>query len=178
MVDDPNTEPEGDARAEERRKGDPLGLISGGEGIFTGTVVCAAAIAYGAGHLKSTAELSVAIFGTVLIYWLAHLHARTLGASVTHGHHPLVALRLALLETWPIAGASLLPILILFFAEIAGASLRTAAWIALIATIALLTAYSYLAGARSGLGTWGRVASAAIGAGIGVLVALLKVALH
>jgi hypothetical protein len=157
---------------------DRLGLISGGEGVFTGTVVCAAAIAYGAGHLNSTAELCVAIFGTVLVYWLAHLHARTLGAAVTHGHHPAAALRLALAETWPIAGASVLPIVILILAEIAGASLRTAAWVALIVTIVLLTGYSYLAGVRSGLSTWGKVASAAVGAGIGILVALLKVALH
>ena len=178
MVDDRNSQPKDDPRADERPTADPLGLISGGEGIFTGTVVCAAAIAYGAGHLDSTAELCIAIFGTVLIYWLAHLHARTLGASVTHGHLPLVALRLAVVETWPIAGASVLPIVILLLAELAGASLRTAAWVALIATIALLTAYSYLAGVRSGLGTWGRVASAAVGAGIGILVALLKVALH
>jgi hypothetical protein len=178
MVDDPNAHPESNAHAEERPTGDRLGLIGGGEGIITGTVVCAAVIAYGAGHVDSTAELSIAIFGTVLIYWLAHLHARTLGTSVTHGHHPLVALRLALLETWPIAGASVVPILILLLAEIAGASLRTAAWVALIATVVLLTAYSYLAGVRSGLGTWGRVASAAVGGSIGLLVAALKVALH
>src|SRR5690242_3484271 len=84
----------------------------GGEGIFTGTVVCAAAIAYGAGHLASTAQLCLAIFGTVFVYWLAHLPAQTLGVSVTHGHHPLASLRLALAETWPILGASVLPILI------------------------------------------------------------------
>jgi hypothetical protein len=178
MTDDQNARATGDAHPDERHTGDPLGLISGGEGIFTGTVVCAAAIAYGAGHLQSTAELSIAIFGTVLIYWLAHLHARTLGASLTHRHHPLAALRLALLETWPIAGASVVPIVILLLAEVGGASLRTAAWVALIATIVLLTGYSYLAGVRSGLGTWGKIASAAVGAGIGILVALLKVALH
>jgi hypothetical protein len=114
----------------------------------------------------------------VLVYWLAHLHARTLGASVTHGDHPFVAFRLALLETWPIAGASALPIVILLLAEIVGAPLRTAAWVALIATIILLTGYSYLAGVRSGLGAWGRFASASVGAGLGILVALLKVALH
>jgi hypothetical protein len=157
---------------------DPLGLITGGEGVFTGTVVCAAAIAYGAAHLESTAELSVAIFGTVLIYWIAHLHATTLGASLTHAHHPVQAFRIALAETWPIAGASVLPIVVLLVAELAGASLRTAAWFALAATIVLLTTYSYLAGVRSGLGTWGRIASAAIGAGIGLLVALLKLSLH
>ncbi|KRF36597.1 hypothetical protein [Nocardioides sp. Soil805] len=159
-------------------RADPLGLISGGEGLLTGTVVCAAAIAYSAGHVSSTARLCIAIFGTVLVYWLAHLHARTLAFSVTHGHHPLVSLRLAVQETWLLAGASILPILILLVADAAGATLRTAAWTALIATIGLLTAYSYLAGVRSGLGPWGRVASAAVGAGLGVLVALLKVALH
>ena len=178
MADDRKARPKHEPHVDERPMADPFGLISGGEGIFTGTVVCAAAIAYGAGHLDSTAQLSVAILGTVLIYWLAHLHARTLGASVTLGHHPLVALRLALVETWPIAGASILPIVILLLAEVGGASLRAAAWVALIATIVLLTAYSYLAGVRSGLGPWGRVASAAVGAGIGILVALLKLALH
>jgi hypothetical protein len=179
MVDNGKARQRHDARAEPpRTRADPLGLISGGEGILTGTVVCAAVIAYGAGHVDSTTELSIAIFGTVLVYWLAHLHARSIGAAVTHRHHPLVALRLAFKETWRIAGASVLPIVILLVAEVAGATLRTAAWIALIATIVLLTAYSYLAGARGGLGTWGSVASAAVGAGIGILVALLKVALH
>lgn len=178
MEEERHAQPKREGPVDRRAGEDPLGLIRGGEGMLTGTVVCAAVIAYGAGHVGSTAELTIAILGTVLVYWLAHLHARTLGASVTHGHHPLVALRVALVETWPIAGASVLPIIVLLLAEVAGASLRTAAWIALIATIGLLTAYSYLAGVRSGLSTWGKVGSAAAGAGLGILVALLKVALH
>jgi hypothetical protein len=67
---------------------------------------------------------------------------------------------------------------VLLGAELAGAELRTAAWVALAATVVLLSVYSYAAGVRSGLGTGARIASAAAGAGIGVLVALLKVALH
>jgi hypothetical protein len=157
---------------------DPLGLIAGGEGLITGTVVCAAVIAYAAGHVSSTGELCLAILGTVLIYWVAHLHATTLGLSVTHGHHPLVALRLALAETWLIAGTSVLPIGVLLVAELAGAQLRTAAWVALLATVVLLTVYSYFAGVRSGLGRSGRILSALVGAGIGLLVALLKLTLH
>lgn len=157
---------------------DRLGLVSGGEGVLTGTVVSAAVIAYAAGHVDSTAQLCVAIFGTSLVYWLAHLHARTIGLSVTHGHHPLVAVRLALAETWPVAGASVLPVVVLLLAELLGAGLRTAAWLALLATVAVLTGYSWLAGARSGLGRWGRLGSASAGAAIGLLVALLKVALH
>jgi hypothetical protein len=178
VVEDTRSQTAGGASTGKRGRRDPFGLITGGEGVFTGTVVCAAAIAYGAANLESSAELSLAIFGTVLIYWVAHLHASTLGASLTHEHHPVLAFRLALAETWPIAGASVLPIVVLLLAELAGASLRTAAWCALIATIVLLTGYSYLAGVRSGLGPWGRAASAAIGAGIGLLVSLLKISLH
>src|SRR4051812_49132042 len=162
--------------AEERP--DPLGLVTGGEGAITGTVVCAAAIAYGAGHVTSTAELSLVILGTVTVYWLAHLHAVTLGSSLTHRHHPGIAFRHALTSTVPILGVSVVPLLILLGSRLAGADLRTAAWAALITTIGLLTCYSYLAGARSGLDTRGRIASACAGAALGLLVALLKIALH
>ena len=164
------------SRSKQRR--DSFGLFSGGEGMITGTVVCAAVIAYGAGHVDSTAQLTLAILGTVAVYWLAHLHAMTIGNSLTHQHHPVAALRHALAETWPILGASVAPVAVLLVSELLGADLRTAAWIALITTIGLLTAYSYVAGVRGGLDTWGRIASAAAGAGLGILVALLKVALH
>ncbi len=99
MEDEHNAQRRGNGSTEQQATDDPFGLIAGGEGIFTGTVVCAAAIAYGAGHVGSTLELSIAIFGTVLVYWLAHLHARTLGESVTHRRHPLTALGMALRET-------------------------------------------------------------------------------
>jgi hypothetical protein len=162
----------------DQRRVDRIRLVVGGEGAITGTVVCAAAIAYGAGHLESTGQLSLAIVGTVGVYWLAHLHAVTIGSSLTHRHHPFVALRHALWETLPIAGASIAPLLVLLVVELSGGSLRLAAWAALLVTIGLLAAYSYIAGARGGLELGGRLASAAAGAGIGVLVALLKVALH
>ena len=72
----------------------------------------------------------------------------------------------------------MVPLAILLLGRLAGVDLQTAAWTALIATIGLLTFYSYLAGARGGLGPGGRVASACAGAGLGILVALLKIALH
>ena len=172
----PDPQPDGPQQARQRR--DPLGLVTGGEGAITGTVVCAAAIAYGAGHVHSTAQLCLVIIGTVAVYWLAHLHAITLGSALTHRHHPGAAFRHALAEAWPILGASVIPLLVLLLSRLFGAGLVTSAWIALIATIALLTGYSYLAGARGGLDTGGRIASAAVGAAIGMLVALLKVLLH
>lgn len=163
---------------EDTARKDPLGLVAGGEGTITGTVVCAAAIAYAGGHTDSVWELSGIILGTVAVYWVAHLHAVTIGSSLTHRHHPLAAFRHALRETTPIAGASVVPLGVLLISSLLGAELKTAAWTALIASIALLTAYSYVAGARGGLEMGGRLASAAAGLGLGLLVVLLKVGLH
>ena len=93
------------------RERDPLGMIDG-EGIITGTVVSAAVIAAAAGHLEET-RLVLAILGTAFIYWLAHLHARTLGEAVKHRTDPMNALREALAETWPILAAAVVPAVIL-----------------------------------------------------------------
>jgi hypothetical protein len=157
---------------------DPLGLRAGGEGTITGTVVCAAAIAYTAGHSDSVWDITFAIIGTVIVYWVAHLHAITIGSALTNGHHPLLAIQHGLRETWPILGASVLPVGALLASKLLGAELRTSAWISLITTVVLLTAYSYVAGLRGGLDRWGCVAAAAAGAAVGLLVVLLKVALH
>jgi hypothetical protein len=156
---------------------DPFGLVQGGEGIITGTVVCAAVIAAGAGYASSTAQLVGAMVGTVFVYWLAHMHAEAIGGAVSEGHHPFVAVRRALAHTWTIAAASLLPVVVLLVAELAGADLKDAAWIALWATVALLAFYSFVAGRRGGLGIPGSMACALAGVALGLLVTLLKVAL-
>lgn len=157
---------------------DSMGLIGGVEGIITGTVVCAAVLAASVGHLHSTAQAVTAMVGTVLVYWLAHLHAHAIGGAVSEGHHPLEALRHAAWHTWTIAAASLVPVAIMLVAEVFGADLSRAAWIALWASVALLASYSYLAGARGGLGLGGRLACSLAGAGLGLVVALLKASLH
>jgi positive regulator of sigma E activity len=158
------------------RERDPLGMING-EGVITGTVVSAAVIAAAAGHLEE-AHIVLAILGTAFIYWLAHLHARTLGDAVKHRTHPVDALKEAVAETWPILAASLVPAVILLVTQLVGVRIRTGAWIAVIASTVLLTVYSFLAGRRGGLGMGGSLLSAAIGAALGLLVVVLKASLH
>lgn len=175
---EPVEEPGAHGSEEGSAASDPLGLVSRAEGAIIGTVVSAAVIAYSAVKADTARHVSLAILGTVAVYWLAHLHAVTLARSLNHRNRPVEAIRTAISETWPVAGAGVLPVGVLAAATLVGADLRTASWAALIATIALLSTYSYLAGVRGGLTRWGRVASAGVGAGIGVLVALLKVALH
>jgi hypothetical protein len=158
------------------RERDPLGMING-EGVITGTVVSAAVIAAAAGHLEET-HIVLAILGTAFIYWLAHVHARTLGDAVKHRTHPVDALKEALAETWPILAASLVPAVILLAAQLFGMEIRRGAWIAVITSTVLLALYSFFAGRRGGLGLAGSLLSAAVGAGLGMLVIALKASLH
>jgi hypothetical protein len=158
------------------RERDPLGMING-EGVITGTVVSAAVIAAAAGHLGET-RIVLAILGAAFIYWLAHLHARTLGDAVKHRTHPMDAFKEALAETWPILAAASLPAVILLVIQLVGIDIRVGAWIAVIACTVLLTIYSFFAGRRGGLGLGGSLLSAAIGAGLGMLVIGLKAGLH
>jgi hypothetical protein len=88
------------------------------------------------------------------------------------------ALREALAETWPILAAAMLPAVIMLIAKLAGTDIRKAAWIAVIASTALLTAYSFFAGRRGGLGIGGSLVSGAIGATLGILIVVLKASLH
>ncbi|GAA4694588.1 hypothetical protein [Nocardioides conyzicola] len=157
---------------------DPLGFARGGEGAITGTVVCAAAIAASAGVVHTTGQLVLTILGTVLVYWIAHVHAITIGSAMNRKHHPLAAFRAAFVEALPIVGASVVPLVVLLVMRLFGASLRTGGWAALYATIVLLAVYSYQAGARGGLATRGRLASALVGALVGVLVVALKLLLQ
>jgi len=158
------------------RERDPLGMING-EGVITGTVVSAAVIAAAAGHLEET-HIVFAILGTAFIYWLAHLHARTLGDAVKHRTHPGDALKEALAETWPILAAAALPAVIMLIAQVVGADIRRAAWIAVIASTVLLAVYSFFAGRRGGLSLAGSLLSGAIGAALGILIVVLKASLH
>jgi hypothetical protein len=162
----PEVEPERDA----------LGMING-EGIITGTVVSAAVIAASAGHLEDT-WLAIAILGTAFIYWLANLHARTLGDAVKHHTHPVDALKEALAETWPILAAALVPAVILIILQLLGVDVRIDAWIAVIACTVLLTGHSFFAGRRGGLSFGGSLISAGIGALLGTLIIALKASLY
>ena len=158
---------------------DRLGLLARGEGVITGTVVCAAVIAAVGATAETTRQLTVALLGTSFIYWLAHLHAHAIASAIKDQAHPLHALKHAAEQTWTILAASLVPIVILVIAEIVGADLRDAAQVALYAIIGLLAVYSYLGGRRGGLDVKRSLACAVAGAALGVLVALLKAfALH
>jgi hypothetical protein len=153
---------------------DPLGLLSGGEGVIIGTVVCGAVIATSAGKATNVAQLVAAIVASVTVYALAHVHAEVVGSAVSHGRHPKEALPIAVRRAVPMLLASLVPLLVLVVTAAFGATLRTSGLVALLATTGLLGLYSFLAAHRRGLDLVPGIISALAGCGLGVLLILLK----
>lgn len=157
---------------------DYFGFFGRSEAVITGTVVCSATIAAAAGHMDSIWQLAIAILGTTLIYWLAHVHATAIGHAVANRDRPTAALRYSLYLNAPVVLVSLLPLAILLFAALFDGDIGNAATVALVANIGLLTAYGYIAGRRGGLTTLGSVGSAATGTALGLLIILLKAVTH
>jgi hypothetical protein len=79
---------------------------------------------------------------------------------------------------WPLVQAAYLPIVVLLGAALLGAEVRTAVYLALIATVAVLVGLGATIGLRAQLSSAGVVASAAFVGLLGVVLILLKAALH
>ena len=166
----------GAVRASRRTGLDRLGIPLVAPGIY-GLIVSSAVLA-SAGPDVPLLQLAVAMLVTVLVYWIAEQYAAVLAARlhgrITTGRQ----LRTSLREGWPMVQASYAPLLVLLAAWLLGASRTAAAFCALAFTTALLIGLGWLAGRRSGLSGLGLLTSAMVGGGLGLVMIVLKVALH
>jgi hypothetical protein len=113
------------------------------------------------------------------IYWAVHAYSETLGRRLTTpGRLTMGALWRALRYEWAIVEGAAVPLLVLVFAWVAGASQETAVTAALWSAVACLIGFELVAGIRS----HARPAELALDVGVGVLLGLailaLKLVLH
>lgn len=113
-------------------------------GIY-GLIVTASVLATGGTSLP-VLPLVVAVFVTLLVYWLAEDYAELL-EHASSGHLPTWARTRSMMRAkWPMVTASYLPLIILVVTRILGATTSTAALFALIGTVVLLMASAWRAG--------------------------------
>jgi hypothetical protein len=142
-------------------------------GIY-GAVVTAAIIAAVGGQLP-TRGLAVAVVVTLLVYWVAEQYAELLGEHTAGGHLPgWRHVRAALATTWPMVGASYLPLLVLFLARLAGASPLAAANAGLVAALLLLVYHGWSAARAAHLAGRSLLAATSVAAALGVVMIVLK----
>jgi len=113
-------------------------------GIY-GLIVTASVLATG-GTTLPVLPLVVAVFVTLLVYWLAEEYAELLEHAHA-GHLPTwTRTRSLLVAKWPMVSASYIPLIILVVARVLGATTSNAALFALIGTVVLLMASAWRAG--------------------------------
>jgi hypothetical protein len=144
-------------------------------GIY-GLIVTAAVLA-AAGAQLGTGPLAVAVFVTLLVYWLAEQYAE-IGEHASAGHLPTWPdIRTALAARWAMVSASYVPLLTLVGARLLGATPSNAALVGLAVTVVLLTVYGWAAGRASDLRGVAQFVMTASAGALGMLMILLKVAI-
>jgi positive regulator of sigma E activity len=141
-----------------------------------GTVVGAAAMAAASLH-GTLAQVVVTVLVTVVVYWAAERYARVLGAAVG-GPGRSARVLAALRRGWPMIEAAYTPLVVLVAVAVLTGDLRTGVLAALAVATLLLGGLGHVAARRAGTSTLQAVGWGAVSASLGVVIILLKLALH
>jgi len=120
----------------------------------------------------------VTVLVTVLVYWLAERYSELLATRMRGARITLAQIGNSLRAGWPMVQASYTPVLVLIGAGLLGADTATAISIAVFYTSALLFFLGWLAGRRGGQAGWALAGTVAFVGGIGLIMVILKLALH
>jgi hypothetical protein len=145
-------------------------------GIY-GTIVSGGVMA--AAHLDRAATLTIAVVGTLLIYWTAERYSRLVAERIHGGERPTWAhVREHLTSGWVFVTASFVPLGVLLLARLAGSDMDTAVLAGLCASVVLLFLQGWRIGASGHLDRSERLFVAAAAAAFGLLLIALKSLLH
>ncbi len=147
--------------------------------LLYGAVVTGSILAVSSLHGSSADHVALASGGVAIVYWLAHVYVDAVGGrfhDVEHSLHSRIGV--AVRTNTEVLVGSLPPIAVFLLARLAGAEVIVAAEIALWFTVGLLAcagaAAAYLAGVRG----WRLLLETLVAGGFGVVVIVLKYALH
>jgi len=145
-------------------------------GIY-GTIICGSVLV-AVDPTGSIGHVVVVVVVTVLVYWLAERYSELLAARMRGQRVTRAQLRSTLRTGWPMVQASYTPLLVLIGAGLLGADTATAIPAAVFYTTALLFVLGWLAGRRGGQSGWGLAGTVTFVGGLGILMVILKLALH
>ena len=150
------------------------------EGVYGVILVAGMILAAGSG-IKTAWEVFLAVVGTVVVFWAAHVYA---GTVAHHGFEDgrIIGIREslggALRRSWGLLVSALIPSSILLLGVTEAVPDATAVWIALWGCVAVLAVLGYIAFARRRAAWHIRILGAMATAGFGILMILLKAGLH
>lgn len=154
--------------------------LSTEEGVY-GVILVAGMIVVSGSKQSTAAEVLVTVVVTVLVFWAAHVYAGTVshhgleqGRQVTLGESFFHALRRSL----GLLVSSFVPVVLLALGAVHVIDEERAIWLALWSGVAVLAVLGYVAFARRGVSMGWRLLGAAGTAAFGIVLILLKAAIH
>jgi hypothetical protein len=153
------------------------------EGVYGVILVAGMIVVTGADNATAW-SVFLAVVGTVVVFWMAHVYAGTVsrhgfGNGFGDGTTPLRnSFGGALHHSWGLLVSALIPACILLLGVLNAVPDPVAIWSALWTCVAVLAVLGYVAFTRRSSPLWVRLLGALVTAGFGILMILLKAALH
>jgi hypothetical protein len=174
----PSTDRRGTGRSRRAAVAARLGAADAA-GLLYGAVVTAAVLAVVSAHATGVGSVLASVVLVLGAYWLAHVYTRALSERLAHPNRGLGArIREAAVEEVAVLQGGLPALAAFVVATVLGAGPAAAGTLALWVSVALLAAVGYLAGHAAGVTGWGLVAETLTAALFGVLIVVLKAAMH
>ncbi len=144
-----------------------------------GAVVSASVLAVGSVHAPPGDRVVLSTVAVVLVYWLAHVYVDAVGGGFADRERSTGARILhALNDNWSVLFGAVPPVAVLMLARLFGADGERAAWVALWVTVVMLIVIGGVAAWRGGARRWALVGEILAAGCFGLLVVVLKYALH
>ena len=144
-------------------------------GLLYGALVAAAVIAVSSAVVDSAVALTLAVVEVLLVYWAAHVYSRVLADRLADSSTRFVErAREALRHEVAVLVGGVPALLVFIAASFRGATVSTAANMALLATTLFLGSAGYAVGRQAGARGWSLVGEVAVAALLGILVFMLK----
>jgi hypothetical protein len=148
-------------------------------GAIYGLILATSVIAVSRQYTHDALVTAVTVVVTAGVFWLAHVYAGVLAIGLRGQHRPTWAeVRLVVDEEWPLVQSGVLPTAILLLGPLGVLADDTAQDVALGACLAELAATGLLVARAAGARGILVVVSGAISLSLGLVVILLKIAVH
>jgi hypothetical protein len=144
-----------------------------------GTILTLSLIAVASEYQSSAPRIAASVLATQLIFYLAHVYAGQLGIRLETGRGLTSVQRRAVLrEEWPLLAAAGPPCLVLIAGALAGINTTLVVNLALGVGVGTLALYGVQLGRAEHRSLSGVLTTAAVNSGFGLIIVVLKVAVH
>lgn len=157
---------------------EPSPGIKAAAGVY-GSILVAAVIAALSEKQASAGRLAASVAATGVVFWLAHVWSDGLGEYAATGRRPGPG-RLAVLasQQWPMLQAEFVPLIALVVGAIGAYADDTAVTVSLAIAVGQLFVWGYVAGSRGHERRLDAIFSALITGSLGLVLVVLKIAVH